>query len=92
MKLEEVVPVQVAPSARASLGNRPAPLKMDPITRPMTQAMAVVHMKKATVFQPMEPTFFMSPMERIPSIMDSRTTGTTINFSRLMKMVPMGFR
>ena len=60
--------------------------------RPMTQAIAVVQRKYAMVFQPTAPTFFMSSMERIPSIMENSTTGTTMNFRRLTKMVPKGFR
>ena len=92
IKLAEVALSQVAPSVSSRVGNQPAPLKMLAITRPITQATAVVHRKKATVFQPMEPTFFMSPMDKMPSIMDSSTTGTTMNFSRLTKIVPKGLR
>ena len=34
----------------------------------------------------------MSPMERMPSIMLSSTTGTTMNFKRFTKMSPKGFK
>ncbi len=59
-------------------------------TKPMTQAMAVVIRKKHTVLTPTEPTFFMLSMDRMPSIMENKTTGTTMNLSRLTKMSPKG--
>lgn len=43
------------------------------------------------VFTPMEPTFFMSFIEITPLIIDSRTTGTTINLTKFKNMVPKGF-
>ncbi len=92
IKLAEVAFSQTAPSSSTRVGNRPALSKIFARTRPMTQAMAVVHKKYATVFQPTEPTFLISPMERIPSIMDNSTTGTTMNLSRLTKISPNGFR
>ena len=36
------------------------------------------------------PTLEMSFIESIPAIMENRTSGTTMNFSRLRKMTPMG--
>ena len=76
----------------SKMGNRPALLKMLAKTRPMTQAMAVVTRKYNTVFMPTVPTFRISFMERMPSIMDRSTTGTTINFKRFTKMSPKGFK
>ena len=73
-------------------GNSPALLKTAASDRPMTQATAVVHRKKPTVLRPTAPAFFISPMDRNPSSMENRTTGTTVNFKRLMKMSPKGFR
>ena len=93
MKLAEVAFSHLAPSARVRVvGKRPASLKTLAMIRPMVQAMAVVIMNIATVFQPTEPNFLISPMETIPSIIESKTTGTTMNFKRLTKIVPMGFR
>ena len=68
------------------------PLKRFATTRPMTQATAVVARKYTTVFQPILPTLPISPMENMPSIMESSTSGTTINFRRLTKMSPKGLR
>ena len=92
MKLALVAFSQTWPSTSWRVGKRPALLKMLANTRPITQAMAVVTRKYATVFQPTEPTFFMSPMEMMPSIIDSSTTGTTMNLRRLTKLVPKGFK
>ena len=67
IKLAEVAFSHTWPSPSVmSVGNRPAALNALPSARPMTQAIAVVQRKKATVFQPTEPTFFMSAMDTMP--------------------------
>ena len=79
-----------ASSARDRTGK--LPLKRFATTSPITQAAAVVARKYTTVFQPILPTLPISPMENMPSIMESRTRGTTMNFRRLTKMSPKGLR
>ena len=79
-----------ASSARDRTGK--LPLKRFATTSPITQATAVVARKYTTVFQPILPTLPISPMENMPSMMESRTRGTTMNFRRLTKMSPKGLR
>ena len=61
-------------------------------TRPMTSAIAVVEKKNTSVRMPMVRIFFMSCSETTPEIIEVRTIGTTMNFSRLRKIVPIGLR
>ena len=77
-----------AVSTSARLGNHP--FVREATNKPMEMAMAVVHRKYSNVFQPMEPTFLMSFMDKIPHMMDRRTMGQMTNFRRFRKMVPKG--
>jgi len=58
--------------------------------KPINTAINVVIMKNTIVFQPIDPSFFISPMEIMPQISDNKTRGTAMNFKRLMKIVPNG--
>ena len=43
-----------------------------------------------SVFTPMRPSFFISPMDVIPTMREQKTTGTIIILMRLINMVPIG--
>ena len=49
------------------------------------------HLSVARVFPPILESRDMSVRFETPSIKDTRTRGTAINFNRLIKMVPQGF-